>query len=152
MAEWRFPKENHLREAFLLDRSHPALRVGVQIRWSRWHALTPGCVDDLLKGGALFPIAVVDQVLPGRQKPPRLHSGLTIVATSCKACFPSGQPQRALYARHHSSVHDLLAGCGGGDFRSSAGDDRSITSCGKMSSNILAIRVDALLDECVSCE
>src|SRR5262249_982918 len=63
------------RQALLLDRSHPALGVGVQVRRPGWerHALDPGCVDDLLKGGAIFPIAVMDEVLPGRQAAPLLH-------------------------------------------------------------------------------
>src|SRR5690349_17709316 len=39
MPERRFSKENEPRETLLLDRAHPALRVGVQIRrsWRKWH-------------------------------------------------------------------------------------------------------------------
>src|SRR5213596_3292439 len=69
MVERRFSKEDHPRETLLLDRSHPPLRVGVQIRRPRrqWHSLDSGRVDELLKGGAIFPVSVMDQVLPGRQ-------------------------------------------------------------------------------------
>src|SRR5438105_630910 len=35
MAERRFPEENHPRQTLLLNRAHPALRVGVQIWRSR---------------------------------------------------------------------------------------------------------------------
>ncbi len=35
MAERRFPKEDEPRETLLLNRAHPALRVGVQIRSPR---------------------------------------------------------------------------------------------------------------------
>src|SRR5215510_1420971 len=35
MAKRRFPKQDHPRETLLLDRAHPALRVGVQIRRPR---------------------------------------------------------------------------------------------------------------------
>src|SRR6266571_5250183 len=58
MVERRFPKEDQPRETFLLDRPHPAFRVGVQIRrpWRQWHPRHPSRVDDLLKGGAIFPI------------------------------------------------------------------------------------------------
>src|SRR5436853_7769666 len=59
MAERRFPKEDEPRQALLLDRSHPALRIGVQIRrsWRQGHPCDTGCVDDLLKGGAVFPVS-----------------------------------------------------------------------------------------------
>jgi hypothetical protein len=75
MAERRFPKEDQPRETFLLDRSHPAFRVGVQIGRPRrqWHTCHPGCVDDLVKGRAVFPVPVMDQVLPGRQEASFLH-------------------------------------------------------------------------------
>jgi hypothetical protein len=61
----RFSEQNQPRETLLLDRSHPALRVGVQIRRARWqgHPLHPGGVKELLKGGAVFPVSVMDEVL-----------------------------------------------------------------------------------------
>src|SRR5690349_6942619 len=69
MVERRFPKEDQPRETLLLDGSHPALRVGVQIWRSRrqWHPRDPGCIDDLLKGRTIFPIPVVDEILAGGQ-------------------------------------------------------------------------------------
>jgi hypothetical protein len=59
-----FPKENQPREALLLDRSHPALRIGVQIRrpWRQGHPYDAGGGDELLKGGAVFPVSVMDRV------------------------------------------------------------------------------------------
>src|SRR5438105_4774019 len=63
MAKRRFPKEDQPRETLLFNRSHPALRVGVQI-WRPWrerHSRDAGRVDDLLKGGAVFPVPVMDQ-------------------------------------------------------------------------------------------
>ena len=35
--------------------------------------MTPGCVDELLKGRTVFAIPVMDQVLPRREKAPLLH-------------------------------------------------------------------------------
>src|SRR6266545_3156609 len=60
MAERRFPEQDQPRQTLLLDRAHPALRVGVQIRRPRWqgHPFHPGRVDDLLKGGAVFSVPV----------------------------------------------------------------------------------------------
>ena len=58
-----------------LDGAHPALRVDVQIGrpcW-QWDPRDPGRVDELLKGGAVFPIPVMHQVLPARQETPLLH-------------------------------------------------------------------------------
>ncbi len=65
MAERRFPTEDYPREALLLDRPHPAFCVGVQIRRPRWqwHPRHPGCVDELLKGGAVFPVPVMEKIL-----------------------------------------------------------------------------------------
>src|SRR6266446_4491197 len=75
MAERRFSKEDEPRPAFLLDGSHPPLRVGVEMRrpWRQRHSLDSGRVDDLLKSGAIFPVSVMDQVLPGREDAPLLH-------------------------------------------------------------------------------
>ena len=67
MAERRFSKQDQPRETLLLDRSDPALHVGVQIRRPRrqWHQLHAGCVNDVLKGRTVFPIPVVDEILAG---------------------------------------------------------------------------------------
>src|SRR5260221_14348822 len=75
MPEEAFPKQDEPRQALLLDGSHSALRVGVQIWRPRWQrdARDPSRVDELLKGGAIFPIPIMDQVLPGRQEAPLLH-------------------------------------------------------------------------------
>src|SRR5262245_55601400 len=65
MVERRFPNEDEPRETLLLDGSHPALRVGVQI-WRlrrQGHPRDPGGVYDLLKGKTIFPIPVVDEIL-----------------------------------------------------------------------------------------
>src|SRR5712691_8535170 len=50
MAERRFPKQDQPRQTLLLDGSHPALRVGVQIWRPRrqGHPLDSSRVNDLL--------------------------------------------------------------------------------------------------------
>src|SRR6266853_1782192 len=75
VAERRFPKQDKSRQALLFDGAHPALRVGVQIRRLRWQwdPRDPSCVNDLLKGWAIFSVPIMDQVLPGRQATPILH-------------------------------------------------------------------------------
>src|SRR5918911_2357322 len=75
MAERRFPKEDQPRETFLLDRPHPAFRVGVEIRRPRrqWHTRHPGYVNDLLKRGTEFGVAVMDEILARCQETPLLH-------------------------------------------------------------------------------
>ena len=67
MAERRFPKQDQPCKTLLLDRPHPALRVGVQIRRSRRQRdpRDPGRIDDLLKGRTVFPIPLMDQILSG---------------------------------------------------------------------------------------
>src|SRR6266705_2981089 len=72
MAERRFPKQDQPRQTLLLDGSHPALRVGVQIWRSRrqGHPLDSSRVNDLLKGRTIFPIPVVDEILAGGQEAP----------------------------------------------------------------------------------
>src|SRR2546427_3463 len=67
MAERRFPRQDQPRQTLLLDGSHPALRVGVQIWRPRrqGHPLDSSRVKDLLKGGTVFPIPVMDEVLAG---------------------------------------------------------------------------------------
>ena len=55
-TQGRFSKQNHPRETFLLDRSHPPLRVGVQIRRPRWqgHPLDASLIDETLRRWAEF--------------------------------------------------------------------------------------------------
>jgi len=71
MAERRFPKEDHPREALLLDRAHPALRIGIQVGRSGWqdHTLDTSIIDEVLKRGAEFGVAVMDEILAGCQEP-----------------------------------------------------------------------------------
>ncbi len=63
----RFSKQNQPRQTLFFDRSHPALCVSVQIRRPRrqGHPRDPGRVDNFLKGGAVFPVPVVDEILSG---------------------------------------------------------------------------------------
>src|SRR5712691_241143 len=78
MAQRPFPKQDEPRQALLLDGSHPALRVGVQIRRPRrqGHPLDPGSVNYVLKGGAVFPVSVMDEVLPRSQEAPLFHGDI----------------------------------------------------------------------------
>src|SRR6266851_6134575 len=75
MAERRFPKQHQPRQTLFFDRSHPPLRVGVEIRRPRrqWHTRHPGCVDDVLKRRAVFPISVMEEILPRREEAPLFH-------------------------------------------------------------------------------
>ena len=75
MPERAFPTQDQARQALLLHRAYPALRIGVEIRRPRreGHPFHPGHVYDLLKGGAVCPVPVMDEVLPGRQATPLLH-------------------------------------------------------------------------------
>src|SRR4029450_473000 len=79
MPKRGFPKQDQPRQGFVLHRSHPALRVGVQIRrpWWQRYPCDPGRVEELLKGRTIFSISVMDQVLPGRQEAPLLHRNVT---------------------------------------------------------------------------
>jgi hypothetical protein len=67
MPEGGLPTQDQPRETFLLDRAHPALRMGIQIRRPRreCHSRDPGGVKELLKGGAIFSVPIMDEVLPG---------------------------------------------------------------------------------------
>src|SRR5262249_49373172 len=55
MLQGCFTKQDEPCKALLLDGSHPALRVGVQIRRPRWqwYPFHPSCINNLLKGGAV---------------------------------------------------------------------------------------------------
>ncbi len=65
MAERPFPEQDQPRETLLLDRPHPALRVGIEIRRPRRQrdSRDPSRVDELLKSGAVFPVPVMDEVV-----------------------------------------------------------------------------------------
>jgi hypothetical protein len=65
MAERRFPKEAHPREALLLDCAHPALRIGIQVGRSGRQdpTLDPGIIDEMLQCGAAFGVAVMEEIL-----------------------------------------------------------------------------------------
>ena len=67
MPEGGFPKQDQSRQALLFDGSHPALRVGIEIGrpWWQWDPRDPGGVNDVLKGGAVFPVPVMDEILAG---------------------------------------------------------------------------------------
>src|SRR5712691_10084103 len=67
MAERGFPKQDELRQAFLLHRSDPPLRISIQIwrPWWQWYTLHPGGINDVLKGRTVFSIPVVDEILSG---------------------------------------------------------------------------------------
>src|SRR5215471_10433263 len=95
MVERRFPKEDESRETLLLDRAHPALRVGVQIWRPRrqGHPRDPGCVNYLLKGRTIFSIPVVDEILSGGQEAPLFHGHVArhldhpgFIGMRCDAC------------------------------------------------------------------
>src|SRR5262245_3138493 len=75
MAERRFPKQDQPRQTLLLDRPHPALRVGVEIRrpWRQWDPRDPSRVDDLLKSGAVFPVPVMNEILARGEEAPLFH-------------------------------------------------------------------------------
>src|SRR5205807_5943023 len=66
-TQGRFSKQNQPRQTLLFDRSHPPLRVGVEIRRPRRQRAPrdPGGVEDLLKGGTIFPVPVMDEILAG---------------------------------------------------------------------------------------
>jgi hypothetical protein len=65
MPERRFPKQDQPRQALLLDRAHPALRIGVEIRRPRRqrYSRDSGRIDELVKGGAVCPVPIMDEVL-----------------------------------------------------------------------------------------
>jgi len=79
MAERCFPKEDEPREAFLLDRSHPAFRVGVQMRRPRrqGHPRAPGGVHKALERWTVRAVPVVDERLAGGQEAPLFHRHIT---------------------------------------------------------------------------
>ena len=75
MPQGAFAQQNHSGQRFVSDRPYPALRIGVQVRRPRRQRdpLDPGGVNDLLKGRAIFPIPIVDQLLPWGQEAPCFH-------------------------------------------------------------------------------
>jgi hypothetical protein len=75
MPQGDFAEQDHPGQRFIFNRAHPPLREGIQIRRPRWqgHSLHPGRIDELLKGGAVFPVPIMDEVLSGREETPLLH-------------------------------------------------------------------------------
>jgi hypothetical protein len=67
MAKRRFPTQDHPRETLLLDRAHPAFRIGVQVGRSGWQddALNTSFIDDMLKRGTELGVAVMDEIVAG---------------------------------------------------------------------------------------
>src|SRR5215470_12737467 len=75
MGEGVFAKEDEPRQTLLFDRAHPAFGVSIQI-WrprQQWHPCDPSCFNALLKGRTIFPVSVMDEVLPGSQEAPLFH-------------------------------------------------------------------------------
>src|SRR5271167_347366 len=63
MAQGALAEENQLIEAFLLDRTHPAFRKGVEVGglWRQLESLNAGGVEDRIEVLGEFGIAVVEQ-------------------------------------------------------------------------------------------
>jgi hypothetical protein len=78
MGERRFPTADPPRETCLRDRPYPAFRRGVAMRRPRrqWPTRHPGGGDVLLQDGAVLPLPVMQERLPHRQAPPRLHRAM----------------------------------------------------------------------------
>ena len=66
MLEGSFPKQDQSRETLLLDRAHPPLRIRIEIRrpWRQWDSRHPSCINEMLKGRAVFSVPVMEEVLP----------------------------------------------------------------------------------------
>ena len=67
MSQGAFTKQDQLCQRFLLDRTHPALGIGIQIgrSWRERHALHPGLINDSLKCRTVFAVSIMDEVLAG---------------------------------------------------------------------------------------
>lgn len=70
-----FAKQNQLRERLGFHRSYPALRKGVQIGRSggKLDSFDACGIYDGLERSAIFVIAVMNEILPGLEKAPRVH-------------------------------------------------------------------------------
>ena len=59
----------------------------------QWYTLDPGYVNDVLKGKAVLPIPVMDEVLPGRQEAPLAMVGRNLSGKSRFELFdPTARP------------------------------------------------------------
>jgi hypothetical protein len=78
MGERRFPTADPPRETCLRDRPYPAFRRGVAMRRPRrqWPTRHPGGGDVLWQDGAVLPLRLMQERLPHRQAPPRLHRAM----------------------------------------------------------------------------
>jgi hypothetical protein len=78
MGERRFPTADPPRATCLRDRPYPAFRRGVAMRRPRrqWPTRHPGGGDVLLQDGAVLPLRLMQERLPHRQAPPRLHRAM----------------------------------------------------------------------------
>src|SRR6266581_256461 len=106
LGEGAFAKEDEPRKTLLFHRAHPALRIRIEIwrPWRQWHPCDSSGVDELLKGRTIFPISVMDEVLPGRQEAPLLHRKVTgdlphprLIGMRCDASdmhFPCAKPDK----------------------------------------------------------
>ena len=67
MSQRALTKQDQPRQRFLLDRTHPALGIGIEIGRSRRerYALHPGIINDSLKCRTVFAVSIVDEVLAG---------------------------------------------------------------------------------------
>src|SRR5664280_1868671 len=74
-AQRPLPEQDELRQAFLFHRSHPAFRVGVQIRTPSWqgHGFYPSSLDQLTERHAELSVPIMQQISAVRQKSPLLH-------------------------------------------------------------------------------
>jgi hypothetical protein len=75
MPKSTLAKQNQPRQDLVLDRLHPAFRVGIQIRRPRRqdHALDPYAINDLLKRWAELSVPIMDEGLSWSQESPLLH-------------------------------------------------------------------------------
>ena len=92
------PKQNQPRQAFLFDRSHPALRKRIQVRAPRWQAnrFDTSRFDQFTKRGTELRIPVMQQVAAASQKSPLLHG--------CISCLLF-HPLLARVGRHSCQAH-----------------------------------------------
>jgi hypothetical protein len=65
MSQRALTKQGQPRQRFRLDRTHPALGMGIQIERPRRerYALHPGIINDSLKCRTVFAVSIVNEVL-----------------------------------------------------------------------------------------
>src|ERR1700693_6513682 len=68
-------KDNDLRQTLLLDRSHPAFGIGVQVRTSRRQRerLDPARLDDRSEGDGVLRVAVMQEITTVSKGAASLH-------------------------------------------------------------------------------